>query len=48
MTQAQQIQEDAYREFDQWLSRQSNDVKELDILEQIDVYATAPTQVGAA
>lgn len=48
MTQAQQIQEEAYRAFDEWLAAQSDEVQELGILKQIDVYATTPTQVGAA
>lgn len=48
MTQAQQIQEEAYRVFDVWLAAQSDEVQELGILEQIDLYAAAPTQVGAA
>ena len=42
------IWEEAERAFDEWLSAQSDEVRELDILEQIDLYAAAPTQVGAA
>jgi hypothetical protein len=42
-----QIQEEAYRAFDVWLAAQLDEMQELDILEQINLYA-ASTQVEAA
>ena len=47
MRQGQQIQEEAFRAFDEWLAAQSDEVQELSFLDQIDLYATH-TQVGAA
>lgn len=43
-----QIQEEAFRAFDEWIAAQSDETQELGILEQIEIYAAAPTQVGAA
>lgn len=43
-----EVVEAAWSEFDAWVSAQDDDVKELGILEQIELYAAAPTKVGAA
>lgn len=48
MKQGQQIVEDSFRAFDEWLFGQPEDVREMDILEQVDLYYAATTQVGAA
>lgn len=41
------IWKEAERSFDEWLAAQSDEVQELGVLEQIDLYAAA-TSVGAA
>jgi hypothetical protein len=47
-----QIQEEAYAAFDAWLAAQPDEVHEMGLLEQIDLYATStnptPTTVQAA
>lgn len=47
MTLGQQIVEEAYRAFDEWLSAQSDEVRDMEILEQAALYATQ-IQYGAA
>jgi hypothetical protein len=42
-----QIQEEAWRAFDAWLDAQPDEVGDMDILEQTELYA-ASTQVDAA
>lgn len=39
MRTAFEIQEDAYAAFDAWLASQGDDVQELSLLDQIEVYA---------
>lgn len=42
-----QIEADALRAFDEWLAGQSDDVRDMDILDQVQLYA-ADTQVSEA
>jgi len=38
------IQAEAYAEFDRWLARQSDEVQDMNILEQIELYAEETTR----
>lgn len=42
------IEEQAWRAFDNWLAAQSEEVQDMDILEQIELYAAATQFAEAA
>lgn len=47
MKDGRQIEEEAWRAFDEWLVGQSDEIRDMDIIEQVALYA-ADTQVSEA